>query len=188
MATPLDIVQLASSRAFGSKLITNIHRGLIVEAIVSTALRPDWEWCSEDYYHFDFKHDSGIGLEVKQSAACQSWETKVPSTARWDIAARQQMFENDQYVNRPGRNAAIYALAWHPVVERRLADHRDPAQWEFFVVRSVDLKPTKTMGMSGARRLASPVSIGGLAAAVADALAQHQKEATCDILSSENSN
>ena len=160
--TPQQIAELASSRAFGTRLITNVLRGLVVEAIVSTALCPEWRWCSEDYFQYDFEHPTGIGLEVKQSAACQSWETKVPSVARWDIAARSHVYEDDKWVGRPGRAAGIHVLAWNPVSDRALADHRDPMQWQFFVVRSSSLSPTKTIGLAGAKRLASAVGISEL--------------------------
>ena len=124
-------------------MITNINRGLIVEAIVSTVLCPQWVWCSEDYYRCNFKHPGGAQLEVKQSAACQSWATKSASVARWDIGARKGYWEGEKYVAQRGRNAELYVLAWHPVSEREIADHRDPAQWLFFVIRSDLFRPTK---------------------------------------------
>jgi hypothetical protein len=158
--------KLAGDRAFGSPLITNIHRGIVVEAIVSTALS-DWTWCSEDYYRFDFRHRSGVGLEVKQSAACQSWESKVPSSASWDISARKSVYEGDRYGARLGRHADIYVLAWHPIVDRAVADHRDPARWQFFVVAAADLPlGMKRIGMKRAKTQASSVGITGLASEV----------------------
>ena len=56
----------------------NVHRALIVEAIVSAAL-PDWLWAPTDYAAFDFQHADGTRLEVKQSVARQSWVSKMPS-------------------------------------------------------------------------------------------------------------
>ncbi len=178
LKSPSEIASIAGNRAFGSKLITNIHRGLIVEAIVSTVLDPDWEWCSEDYYRCDFRHSTGTGLEVKQSAACQSWEAKTPSSGRWDISARKGFFEGQQYIERPGRNADINILAWHPLADRSSVDHRDPAQWEFFVVRSTALKATKTIGLAGVKSLTAAVRIAQLSTSVSQALAAHRQAVT----------
>ena len=161
-SSPSEIAKLAADRAFGSRLVTNIHRGLVVEAIVSTVLCPEWAWCSEDYYRFDFRHPCGLGLEVKQSAACQSWETKGPSIAKWDVSARKGYYEGDLYIAQPGRNAQVYILAWHPITDRLIADHRDPAQWKFFVIAANALPVVKSLGMAGANSLAAPVGIANL--------------------------
>ena len=170
MVNPSEIVQIAAERAFGSRLVTNSNRGLIVEAIVSTVLCPEWHWCSEDYHCCDFMHPSGTQLEVKQSAASQSWKSKVPTVARWDVGTRKGYWEGDTYVARPGRNAEIYVLAWHPVTDREQADHRDPAQWQFFVVQADALPPVRTLGMAGVAALATPVRVCQLASTVSNKL------------------
>ena len=172
MFSPSEIAQLAAGRAFGSRLVTNSSRGLIAEAIVSTVLCPEWRWCSEDYYRCDFTHASGAQLEVKQSAACQSWPSKAPSVARWDVGARKGYWEGETYVARPGRNAEIYVLAWHPVADRERADHRDPAQWQFFVVQADALPTVRTLGMAGIAALATPVRVGQLASTVLNTLSK----------------
>ena len=170
MASPSEIVQLAARRAFGSRLVTNSSRGLIAEAIVATVLCPEWLWCSEDYHRCDFTHPSGGQLEVKQSAACQSWKSKAPTVARWDVRARKGYREGETYVARPGRNAEIYVLAWHPITDREQADHRDPVQWQFFVVQADALPPVRTLGMAGVAALATPVHVGQLASTVSNTL------------------
>lgn len=63
----------ASEVAFGSTIIQNNLRALVVEAIVDYALKPSWRWCSQDWSGWDFEHESGVRLEVKQSAARQTW-------------------------------------------------------------------------------------------------------------------
>ena len=154
MTTPQAIAEVAGARAFGSRLITNVFRGLVVEAIVASALCPDWHWCSQDYYGFDFKHTCGKRLEVKQSAACQSWPSSKPSLARWDIASRQGFYEGEKFTAAPGRNADIYILGWHPEKDRKKADHRDPRQWEFFIVASANLSSgAKTIGLTTLRTI-----------------------------------
>lgn len=170
MVSPSEIAHLAAERAFGSRLVTNSSRGLIAEAIVATVLCPEWLWCSEDYYRCDFTHPSGAQLEVKQSAASQSWKSKAPTVARWDVGARKGYWEGETYVARPGRNAEIYVLAWHPIADREQADHRDPTQWQFFVMHADTLPPVKLLGMAGVAALATAVRIGQLASAVSNIL------------------
>ena len=161
-----DIARIASERVFGARLITNVHRGTVVETIISTALCPEWAWCSEDYFPYDFEHPSGPKLEVKQSAACQSWETKVPSKAIWDIKPRKGSWTGDKWVPQPGRAADLYVFGWHPVADRIVADHRDPLQWRFFVIRTVDLPPIEKLSYARAEQLAGHVAIGELASEV----------------------
>ena len=165
-ALPADIVRMASERAFGARLITNVHRGLVVEAIISTALCPEWEWCSEDYFPYDFRHPSGLKLEVKQSAACQSWEAKIPSKAMWDVKPRKQTWDGVRWVPQPGRAAGLYVFGWHPVTDRMAADHRDPLQWRFFVIATTDLPPINRLSYARAEQLSSHVAIDELAAEV----------------------
>lgn len=64
-----EIAAAAADAAFGSPLVTNVHHGLIAEAIVAKALGPTWRWCSSDYSAWDFERTDGVRLEVKQAAA-----------------------------------------------------------------------------------------------------------------------
>lgn len=165
--TALDIAKIASEQAFGLKLVTNVARGLIVEAIISTELCPAWTWCSADYKPYDFIHQDGCRLEVKQSAAKQSWPPwKVPSRAQWDIRSKSGYFDGPVFIAQPGRNADIYVLAHHPLFDETV-DHRDPTQWSFFVINTSDLPDADTIGLSTLlRRSHLKVGVEGLAAAV----------------------
>jgi hypothetical protein len=69
------------------------------------------------------------------------------------------------WVPAPGRNADIYVLALHDVVDDT-ADHRDPDQWAFFVATAHALPAQKTIGMAVVRELAPAVRLSGLATAV----------------------
>jgi hypothetical protein len=155
----------------GKPLVSNAFRGALVEAIIAEALGPDWRWCADGWGSFDFEGPNGIGLEVKQSAARQGWhdESSKPCPARFDIAERTGFWdEKSKWVDAPGRAAAIYIFAHHPVFDPAVADHREPQQWQFYVVAARELpKLAKSIGISGVRRLATPVSFGSLAAAVA---------------------
>jgi hypothetical protein len=87
-----EVVQRASSRAFGRALITNVLRGQLVEAIVAIAIEPEWNWCSQDFASWDFDRADGLRLEVKQSAARQTWLGPEHSrtSCQFDIRSRTE--------------------------------------------------------------------------------------------------
>jgi hypothetical protein len=126
-ATPSvdDVVRRATDARFGRKLIVNLIRASLVEAIVALAM-PDWTW-STGYDPYDFIHADATRMEIKQSAARQSWVTEgaAPSKCLFDIAAREGFREGAVWVDKPGRNADLYVLAHHGVEDIAVADHRD---------------------------------------------------------------
>lgn len=152
--------------------MTNVLRGHVVEAIVAAALEPDWIWCAEDYSSWDFQRPDGLRLEVKQSAARQSWATSdKPSACSFDIAERKGRWEGAVWIEGAGRAAQIYVLAHHPVADSS-ADHRDPAQWRFYVIPTDRLPATRRLSLSGAKALAEGVGFSSLADAVSRVSAQ----------------
>jgi hypothetical protein len=163
--TAETIAARAAEVCFGKPLITNVNRGLVAELIVEAALPAGWRWCGADYAGHDFEHADGTRLEVKQSAARQSWVApeRGASRASFDIASRSGRWEGALWIEESGRRAQIYVFAHHPVADDS-ADHRDPAQWRFYVVRAADLPVSKTLGMSSVRALATAcdfVELGG---------------------------
>jgi hypothetical protein len=152
-----EIVAHASRAAFGKRRVMNVHRAILVEAIVDKALRDKgWSWCSGDYASHDFHHTDGTRLEAKQSAALQSWKTARPSPAIFDIAPRTGYFENGvEWVEAFGRHTDIYLFARHPVADEALADHRDPYQWDFHLLRAsrIVAPRQKTMSLGSIRSL-----------------------------------
>lgn len=170
MLTKDDVIATASAAIFGKPLVTNVYRSVIVEAIVAAAL-PEWRWVSADYFEHDFLHGDGTRLEVKQSAIKQTWTTKGTARPTWDIAERKTKWQYDKWVPSPGRNADIYVLALHDVVDET-ADHRDSAQWKFVVIPTFKLPETRTIGLAPALRLSTMVDIFGLAAGVSEASRQ----------------
>lgn len=70
----------------------------------------------------------------------------------------------------PGRAASVYVFAHHPVIGPE-ADHRDPPQWRFWVVRSADLPAGKRIGLAAVTRLADECGWDALAARVERACA-----------------
>ena len=172
MATRDQIIASAATAIFGKPLVTNIYRSVIVEAIVASALS-DWEWCSSDYAAYDFRRGESR-LEVKQSAVLQTWSAERLSRPAWDIAPRTGFWvDGAKWVPTPGRNADLYVLGLHAVTDDT-ADHRDPRQWQFFVIPSKALPDTRTIGLSAAKRLVSPVGIDTLASKVEEMSAAAQ--------------
>jgi hypothetical protein len=160
----------AANFAFGQPLVNNVLRAIIAEAIVNAALPDGWRWCSVDYNSFDFQHADGTKLEVKQSAAKQSWALPEapPSKCSFDIAARTGRWEGGStWIAEIGRNADIYIFAHHPVVDAS-ADHRNPEQWRFFATLSNALPSTKRLSIAKARALSAEWTFGSLAHAVED--------------------
>lgn len=141
----------------------------MAEAIVASALEPEWQWCSEDYASWDFERNDGARLEVKQSAARQSWAAPdaKPSACYFDIAARTGRWENGaDWIREPGRCADLYVFAHHPVSDVT-ADHRDPRQWLFYVVSTARLPERKRIGISAVLTLSGPCAYQQLGSAVA---------------------
>jgi hypothetical protein len=110
--------------AFGSPLASNIYRGLVAEIIVGAALGPEWELCSGDWRGWDCEHPTGLRLEVKQSAARQTWTgTRKATVPIFDIRTRTGYFDRADGVADPRRFAHINVFAHHPIMHTS-ADHR----------------------------------------------------------------
>jgi hypothetical protein len=152
--------------AFGSPLISNIYRGLVAEIIVGAALGSDWRMCSGDWRGWDFEHPSGLRLEVKQSAARQTWTgARKATTPIFDIRTRTGYFEGADWVADPRRFAHIYVFAHHPIMDEGV-DHRDPTQWRFHVVTADRLPAGKTISLVKVALLSDAVPWIGLKAEV----------------------
>jgi hypothetical protein len=159
--TKEEIAARAASVAFGKPLVMNVLRAIIIETIVDAALGAGWKWCSGDYNGWDFEHTDRTRLEVKQSAALQSWPTTKESAAIFDIAPRAGYWvDGIRWVKETARHAHIYVFARHPVTDIARADHRDPSQWDFYVVPSSKL-PSSTLLRKSQRtiRLASIIPL-----------------------------
>jgi hypothetical protein len=153
----------------GRPLVSNAFRGTLLEAIIAEALEPDWRWCADGWGSFDFEGPNGVGLEVKQSATRQGWhdDSSKPCRARFDIAERTGFWDDkSKWVKSPGRAAAIYIFAHHPIFDPTLADHREPLQWDFYVVPAKALPMQKTIALSGVRSLAPSTGFDDLLGAV----------------------
>lgn len=152
------IIASAANATFGKPLVNNVMRAILAEAIIDAALSDSWKWCSGDWAECDFIHDDGTRLEVKQSALRQSWhdDDAAPSKPSFDIAPRKMVWREGRWEATTGRNAEIYVFALHPVTGAK-ADHREPAQWQFYTVPTTALPSTKRITLTAVERLSSPV-------------------------------
>ena len=168
-----------SERLWGQPIINNVARGLHVECMVELALQdhdPGWR-LTDAWAGWDLEHGETLArVEVKQSAALQTWKAAKPSPT-FGIPPRKWWWDNARSVSvetRPQRLADVYVFAWHPESDGNRADHREPEQWDFYVVAERDLSQeplTASISMGPLRRLTSPCGYNALAREVADTLA-----------------
>ena len=158
-----EVAAIAANAAFGRPLVTNVHRGLIAEAIISTALAPEWSWCSADYSAWDFERSDKARLEVKQAASLHSWHRPGNSHSRivFDIRARQGRYDDTVWMSQERRWADIYIFAHHHVTTSD-ADHRLPDQWAFYVALERHLPVQKTISLSRLQKTAAVTTFTGL--------------------------
>ncbi len=113
-------------------------------------LGSDWRLVGGDWAAWDLENKNEDRLEVKQSAARQSWNAPSSgiSAPRFDIKKRKGYWKNGTtWVSQVGRFADIYVFAWHPITDDS-CDHRDPSQWMFYVVPTNQLPDQKSIGLS----------------------------------------
>lgn len=150
-------------------IIGNIYRGDYVERLIVLSLGTGFHLVSADWAGWDIESDAGLRIEVKQSAALQTWSAAdTPAKGKFSIEEKQGYWvAGNRWIAEPGRPADLYILAWHPIDDRDLADHREPAQWRFFVVPARQLPAgQKTIARSVVERQWPAVSNAALRDAV----------------------
>lgn len=163
------VIHRLTERLYGHPIIRNDLRGELVEEIVAAALEPEWRLCSNDWASCDLVHSTqDIRIQVKQSAARQTWHKDFVSLSKpsYSIKEKTGRWKNgDSWVAEPSRNAEIFIFAWHSDTSAA-ADHREPQQWQFFVIAEQELPSQSSIALSRIRRLAQPVQFGQLATRV----------------------
>ena len=170
---PTPLITRLTHRLFGSPLLRNSIRGELVEEMVAHALEPEWALCADDWGACDLKQVGGpLRIQVKQSAARQSWhlEDSPPPRPRFSIAHKTGRYEGQAWIAELSRNADIFIFGWHSVTDAT-ADHRDPAQWLFFVVPEPALPSQKSISLAALQGMAAPVGVDDLATALRERLA-----------------
>jgi hypothetical protein len=90
---------------------------------------------------------------------------KKPSRPSFDIQERTGYYEGAAWISQVGRLAHISVFAYHPIRDNS-ADHRDPTQWQFYVVPARQPPASKRIGLVKVASLTSAVDWSELAAAV----------------------
>ena len=158
-----EVRDAAAAFSYGSPLIENGYRGLIAEILVAEALGAEWRICSGGWSGWDLEHVSGCRIEVKQSAARQTWAApKKASAPSFGISEKTGYFEDGiKWTPQAGRPAHIYVFAYHPIIDQS-ADHRDARQWQFHVVVTSQLPATKSITLAKLKSISETVKWGGL--------------------------
>jgi hypothetical protein len=138
-------------------VIQNAVRSMYVEYQVAVLLGDEWSLVGTDWGGWDFQSRSGIRLELKQSAAKQSWVQKGPSRGVFDIAERTGRYVGADWIAGRGRFADLYIFAWHDRWDET-ADQRDESQWTYFVIPTSQLPTQRTIGVAVVRKLAEPTT------------------------------
>jgi len=163
-----EIALRFTTSLFDQPLIQNQYRSAFVEAMIEPYLaRSGWRHVGDNWSGWDFEHEFGTRLEVKQSAAWQTWDPYKQAASGllpkagsggFDIASRMGWFDSAGaiWTKEAGRPAHLYVFAWNSLFGSA-ADHRDPEQWEFFIVPTTALPAGKRIGLTRLRSIVSHV-------------------------------
>ena len=156
-----------------SNLLDNTLRGHLAEFLVASACgaahAPRSEWDPVDVVT-----PSGIKVEVKSAAYCQSWAQLRPSaiefgirpTKAWDAAT-------GAYESETRRQADVYVFALLAEKDASLVDPLDIGQWRFFVIaasaldasvgeqKTIRLKPLLALGLVEASYVTLATTVRG---------------------------
>ena len=130
-------------------VILNVVRGRLVETMVKMALRDTgWRQCVPWQKSYDFEQDNtSLRLQVKSS--CARIPKGVVRAATFDTSKRHL--------------TDLYVFAYHPGIDEKTTDHRDPEQWEFHVMPTDGLPHRNRITLAEVRTLARAVGYADLA-------------------------
>jgi hypothetical protein len=155
MPTARSIEAMLIKRLFKQTIIQNNVRGDWAEEMVAQALGGPWKVVSGGWHPWDIQRGSSkaraprrIRIQVRNSAALQTWEQPKIAQASFTISKRPRpsYFKRDNrgaHCERFGHLCEVYVFAWHGEKDRTACNHRDPAQWKFYVVAAKDLPNQK---------------------------------------------
>lgn len=180
-----EIIEEIVDELYGKNILSNLTRPLYVEKLLVRLLGANWHHVGGDWSGWDLENaESHLRLEVKQSAARQTWtdgpsRIGKPTKPIFDIRDRTGYFSDggSRWIESAGRPADLYVFAWHPhFVPAELVDHTDPEQWEFYLLPE-RLLPSgqKTISLSSLLKL-HPV------AATSQNLARTVEQLSADLL------
>jgi hypothetical protein len=137
-----------TSDLFDKPLIQNNLRGVWMEYVVADALGPNFKYVGHDWHAWDIQFGSSqatypkrIRIQVKNTARTQTWgkRLKILSNCRWNISLHNQPSYFEKYnprvpCERYGFLCDLFVLCHHPEEDWCKADHRNLAQWNFYVL------------------------------------------------------
>lgn len=138
-----EIIREIVDELYGKPILSNLTRPLYVERLLVRLLGSDWQYVGGDWSGWDLENtQSHLRVEVKQSAARQTWTDEASGTRKstkpiFDIRERTGYYADNgsRWVASAGRPADLYVFAWHPkFVPAEEVDHTDPEQWEFYLL------------------------------------------------------
>ena len=129
------------------KVLDNTVRGGIAEIVVADILKPDWKFCGGAWAGWDFEHQDGTRLQLKQSAARPFRNSRPAFSIKWQTGHWVDGGTRWVPAPAPTRFARIYIFGWHGVTDET-CDHADPAQWRFYVVPTKRLPVKKTITLA----------------------------------------
>lgn len=117
-----------------SDLACNAMRGVLAEYLVACDLGVDdglrVEWDTQDIVT-----KTGIKVEVKSAAYCQSWAQQKPSKIQFGIGpSREYDFETCTYSEEIRRRADVYVFCILAHQDITTLNPLDTDQWEFYVL------------------------------------------------------
>ncbi len=155
---------------YDRKVMNNVFRAQYIECLVVEVLGKDWKLTWErghDWAPWDIESLSGdYRIEIKHSAARQTWHdsNSKPAKPNFDIRFRKGYWTKEsKWVEETGRHASIYVFAWHGEMDEGKADHREPAQWEFYVVPTEELPDQKSIGLRALQESWRPIGFEAVA-------------------------
>ena len=100
-----DLPERLARRLFDRPLIQNSFRGAFVEEMLAPFIAGyGWRHCGDDWGSWDFEHASGAKLELKQSAAVQSWaQSKTAVAPSFNIEEKAGFWGEGGFVRSRGR-------------------------------------------------------------------------------------
>jgi hypothetical protein len=136
------------NEAFADPLMDNTMRGYWCEFMLAEALGESCKTVGLGWHPWDLQigdeseaYPARLRIQVKNSARLQPWnrQTGKVSNCKYSLKWRKrpEYFEIDN-PNVPcepeGFMCDLYILCHHPVEDFKIADHRDPQQWRFYVL------------------------------------------------------
>ena len=159
---------------YSQRILNNSHRGDFVEMMVVDALGAEWRHVGLGWNIWDLQRGAGSDrarIQVKQCAARQLWGKTKCMTFQfpWSDQAPAYILRDfpNEALEQDGRFCELFVVGVHAVEDEKLCDQTDPAQWQFMVVPSRELKRGQSsMTLSKAIKRWPLVPLAGLKSAV----------------------